>query len=90
MIRKGMWCVDAKGKVGIVNALGVTITRMEAGAMVKEFDPSLVEFHLIDKAGVTVKVEPRAATELIQARLREIPESRRTLSREQFAALGYN
>lgn len=74
MIRKGMWCVDSEGRIGIVNAL--------AG------DGS-AEFHHVEPNGTTSLAVVVDQTELVQARYREIPESRRKLTQEQFVALGY-
>ena len=74
MIRKGMWCVDEDGRVGIaaeISALG------EA------------EFHLVDEEGATTLVVTVSASSLVQARYREIPEPRRAIGRHAFAALGY-
>ena len=86
MIRKGMWCVDQDGRVGIANRIGPDEGDPLRGV------PALAdeaEFHVVDDAGATSLVAVVPLDALVQARYREIPEPRRTLSREQFAALGY-
>lgn len=75
MIRKGMWVVNDQGEVGIANAIAADGT---------------VEFHKVAGDGFTEIVLPIHVNSLVQARYREIPESRRTISREEFAARGYN
>lgn len=74
MIRKGMWVVDGDGRVGIANAIGAD---------------GMAELHLVDDAGMTTLVLQVPIDSLVQARYREIPEPRRTVSRERFAELGY-
>jgi hypothetical protein len=73
-IRKGMWVVTSNGKVGIANAF---------------LADGRVEFHEVNDDGETVLVYPVQLDTLVQARYREIPQPRRTLSKERFAALGY-
>ena len=74
MIRKGMWVVTADGKVGIARE------RLEDGR---------IEFHHVNDEGETILVYPVLEAELVQARYREIPQARRTLSKEHCAELGY-
>lgn len=74
MIRKGMWVVNDQGEVGIANAIAADGT---------------VEFHKVDGDGYTEIVQLVPVVTLVQARYREIPEPRRTLTREEFAARGY-
>lgn len=86
MIRKGMWCVDGEGRVGIINALAVGVAETESGERVPELR---AEFHLVNAKGETVQTVVVPAAGLVQARYREIPEPRRKLAKERFAALGY-
>jgi hypothetical protein len=75
MIRKGMWVVDQDGAIGIAHQISAE---------------GQVEFHKVDAAGCTQLVVLVPIDSLVQARYREIPEPRRTLTREQFAARGYH
>lgn len=75
MIRKGMWVVNDQGEVGIAHQIAA--------------DGS-VEFHKVGVDGFTEMVLLLPIGELVQARYREIPAPRRTLTREQFAARGYD
>ena len=74
MIRKGMWVVNDQGEIGIANAVAPDGT---------------VEFHKVAPDGFTELAVMVHISALVQARFREIPEPRRTLTKEQFAALGY-
>jgi len=71
-LRKGMWVVADDGQVGIINA-------MRDGK---------AEFHRVGAEGLTEIVLLLDPSTLVQARYREIPESRRP-RREVAAALGY-
>lgn len=74
-MRKGMWMKDTDGRVGIANNIA---------------PDGAVEFHVVAKDGTTELVLILPAVALTQARFLEIPESRRTLTKEKFKALGYN
>jgi hypothetical protein len=69
-----MWAVEKSGKVGIVAGIN---------------DDGSAEFHHVAADGTTSAVSSEPLGELVQARYREIPESRRKLSAKAFKALGY-
>lgn len=88
-IRKGMWCVDEEGRVGIACMDDVfekngQVQRKPDGSKVQE--PT---FHVCDEQGATTLVTYRPWDGLTQAKYEEIPAARRPESRDAAARLGY-
>jgi hypothetical protein len=79
-IVNGMWVVSVVNgtkRVGIITDIGVD-------------GPGFCRLNLLDESGATTARLTKEPLEgLVQAKYADIPEPRRTLTQEQFAALGY-
>lgn len=79
-VKNGMWVVSVVNgtkRVGIINDIG-------------EDGPGFCRLNLVDESGLTTaRLTKEPLQGLVQAKYEDIPEPRRAISREEFAALGY-